>query len=112
MDMAQLTAVFGWMTLINLGVYLLSAGLIVFARAWIVRLQSRITGVPAEAWPGIYVDFLGRYKLAILLFNLAPWLALLVPESLAPSEPGGIGIICVTGWLRFLGHTKVDEVVF
>jgi hypothetical protein len=40
------TAVFGWMTVINLAVYLVAAAFIVFGRGWVVRLQSRMMGVP------------------------------------------------------------------
>lgn len=76
MDMEQVTAVFGWMLLINLAVYTLAAVFIVFARDWTARLEARITGVPAEEWPRFFIDYLSRYKVAIMVFNLAPYLAL------------------------------------
>ncbi len=76
MGLEQLTAVFGWMTLINLVVYIWAAAFIVFARDWTSKLQARIMGVPVEDWPGYYVDYLSRYKLLIIVFNLAPYLAL------------------------------------
>ncbi len=76
MDISQVTAVFGWMLVVNLGVYLLAAAFIVFARDWVSRLEARITGVPEEAWPQIFVDYLSRYKIAIMVFNLAPYVAL------------------------------------
>jgi hypothetical protein len=72
------TAIFGWMTVINLAVYLVAAAFIVFARGWITHLQERLMGVPAERWPELYVDYLSRYKLAIMVFNVAPWLALTI----------------------------------
>lgn len=76
MSMDDLTAVFGWMTVINLAVYIWAAAFIIFGRDQMARLQARIMGVPAEAWPAYYVDYLSRYKIAIILFNLAPYLAL------------------------------------
>ena len=76
MDMTQITALFGWMLLINLGVYLLAAAFIVFGRDWTSRLEARITGVPDEEWPRLFMDYLSRYKIAIMMFNLAPYLAL------------------------------------
>lgn len=76
MDLSQVTAVFGWMLVINLGVYTLAAVLIVFARDWTSKLEARITGIAAEKWPQIFVDYLSRYKIAIMVFNLAPYLAL------------------------------------
>lgn len=76
MDFSEITAVFGWMLLINLGLYSLLAILFMSARDWLCRFEARMTGVPEEAWPRIIVDYLGRYKLAILVFNLVPYLAL------------------------------------
>lgn len=76
MEVAQLTAVFGWMLVINLAVYIVAAVFIVFARDWAARLEARVTGVPEEEWPRLFIDYLSRYKIAIMVFNLAPWLAL------------------------------------
>ena len=76
MGFADLTAVFGWMLVINLGVYMLAAVFIVFGRDWTARLEARITGVPEEVWPRLFMDYLSRYKVAIMVFNLAPYLAL------------------------------------
>jgi hypothetical protein len=76
MSMAELTAIFGWMTVINLAFYFWAAAFIVLGRDWVSRLQARIMGVPAEKWPDYYVDYLSRYKIGITMFNLAPYLAL------------------------------------
>lgn len=78
MDLGVVTAVFGWMLVVNLGVYLLGAAVIVFAGDRAARLEARITGVPEAEWPRIFVDYLSRYKIAILVFNLAPYVALRV----------------------------------
>ncbi len=76
MDMTTLTALFGWMLVINIGVYTLAAIFIIFARDWTARLEARITGVPEKVWPRLFMDYLSRYKVAIMVFNLAPYLAL------------------------------------
>lgn len=76
MDIEKLTAVFGWMSVINLGVYLWAAAMIILARDRVVRLQAWMTGVPEAEWPGYYVDYLSRYKIGIIMFNLAPYFAL------------------------------------
>lgn len=76
MEMAVLTAIFGWMLVINIAVYALAAVFIIFARDWVSNFEARITGVPADAWPRIFVDYLSRYKIAIMVFNLAPYVAL------------------------------------
>lgn len=76
MDIEQVTAVFGWMLVINVGLYALAAVFIIFARDWVSNLEARITGVPAEEWPRIFVTYLSQYKIAIIVFNLAPYVAL------------------------------------
>ncbi|NNE88197.1 MAG: hypothetical protein HKN27_08985 [Silicimonas sp.] len=78
MTMAEVTAVFGWMLVINVAVYTLAAVMIIFARDWTAKLEARITGVPAKEWPRLFIAYLSRYKIAIMVFNLAPWLALRV----------------------------------
>ena len=78
MGIDDVTAVFGWMLLINLAIYMFQAGFIVFARDWVTGLQARMTGVSEADWPRLYVDYLSRYKIVIIVFNLAPWLALLI----------------------------------
>lgn len=81
MDITQVTAVFGWMLVINLGFYALAAVFIIFAGDFAAKLEARITGVAAEKWPEIFMNYLGQYKIAILVFNLAPYLALRVVSS-------------------------------
>ena len=44
MDMTQLTSLFGWMLVINMAVYTLAAGFIIFARDFTTRLEARVTG--------------------------------------------------------------------
>ncbi|TPE53636.1 DUF6868 family protein [Amaricoccus solimangrovi] len=76
MTLAQVTAVFGWMTVINLAVYAFAAACVILGGDRLAAFQSRLMGVPPSDWPRLYVDYLGRYKIAIMVFNLAPWLAL------------------------------------
>lgn len=76
MDITQITALFGWMLLINVVLYTFVAAFIIFARDWTANFEARITGIPAEEWPRLFVDYLSRYKIAIIVFNLVPYLAL------------------------------------
>ena len=45
MDIAQLTTFFGWMLVINIVIYAVSAGFVVLARDFVTNLQVRVTGV-------------------------------------------------------------------
>ena len=78
MTLDQLTAFFGWMLVINMVIYAWSALWIIFARDFVTRMQARIMGVPEADWGMLYTDFLARYKLMIIVFNFAPWLALVI----------------------------------
>ncbi|GAA6203455.1 MULTISPECIES: DUF6868 family protein [Thalassotalea] len=72
----ELTTFFGWCTVINLGVYLFSAFFIIVFRSFTITLHSKIVGVEASELPNMYFKFLGNYKIAILLINLSPYIAL------------------------------------
>lgn len=76
MSIEQAVSVFGWMTVINLGIYLCAVAAIVLARDRLSAMQARLLGVRQQAWSALYVDYLSRCKIAILMLNLAPYLAL------------------------------------
>ena len=78
MELSLIKAIFGWMLVVNVGIYTLAAVFLIFARDWVSRFEARLTGVPAEDWPRIFVDYLSMYKIAILVFNLAPYVALVI----------------------------------
>lgn len=59
-----IAAVFGWMTVINLVVYMVAAAFITFGRGSLIRLQKRLTGVSADRCPELCVDYPGRYRIA------------------------------------------------
>jgi hypothetical protein len=77
-DWATLTTLLGWCALINLALYLLSAVALTQAQRFTVKLHSRWFGQRPDELPALYLRFLGNYKIAILVFNLVPYLALRV----------------------------------
>jgi hypothetical protein len=70
------TRFFGWCTLLNLGVYLISAVALLTLRPMVVRNNMRWFGVTEDDVLRTSLQWLGAYKLGILLFALVPWLAL------------------------------------
>lgn len=72
----ELTMFFGWCTVINFLVYLFSALFIIVFKDFTTQLHSKIVGIDATELPKLYFQFLGNYKIAILLINLTPYLAL------------------------------------
>ena len=74
--MDKLTAIFGWMTVINVGCLLFSTILLTVFKHQIVRLHGKLTGLDVNTLLPAYLYFLAFYKLLIIMFNLVPYLAL------------------------------------
>ena len=76
MTLEMLTAFFGWMTLINLGFFLVTViSMFVFKNLG-TRLHAAMFGLPQEGLTLVWYKFLGHYKLAFIMLNLVPYLAL------------------------------------
>ncbi len=80
MPLETLRTFFGWMTLINLLLYAWSALLCLLARRWIQRLHGRWFGLSPETVGGFLYGYLGAYKIAFIVLNLVPWLALVAMD--------------------------------
>jgi|TARA_R110000764_G_scaffold28405_5_gene66861 hypothetical protein len=76
MNINEMTIFLGWCTVINLSVYLFSALSIIVFKRFTTNLHSKIMDLDAKALPKLYFNYLGNYKLGILIFNLAPYIAL------------------------------------
>lgn len=76
MTLDQLTSFFGWWTLVNLALYLITLVSVVFFKDRISAFQGRILDVSPDELKPLYIDYIARFKLIILTFNLAPYLAL------------------------------------
>lgn len=76
MNINELTTFLGWCSVINLAVYLFSALAIIVFKRFTANLHSNIMGIDTKALPSLYFNYLGNYKLGILIFNLTPYFAL------------------------------------
>ena len=77
MDSTEMwTEFFGWYTVLNVGIYLISALAVLTMRNLVVRQGERWFGVPEDVALRTTYQWIGAYKLAIVLFALTPWLAL------------------------------------
>lgn len=76
MDIASLTSLFGWMTVINFALLIFSTLMLTMFRTSVIRIHTRVTGLEENALKRVYLYFLGFYKVLIILFNLVPYLAL------------------------------------
>lgn len=78
MTLQTLQAFFMWCSLVNIGLLMLTTVLCIFAADWIYALHSRWFPVSRVAFNTILYSFLGVFKMLVLIFNIVPWIALLI----------------------------------
>jgi hypothetical protein len=75
-DLSLMTTFLGWCTLINYGILILSTVMLLTCGNWIKSVHGKLFNLSEANLGTIYFSYLGNYKLAIFLFNLAPYIAL------------------------------------
>ena len=70
------TTFFGWMTVVNLGIYLISVIALASMRGFAYRINAKIFGISEDDIATISVQYVAAYKVLIAAFFFAPWLAL------------------------------------
>ena len=76
MALDTLTSLFGWMSVINIGLLIFSTIMLTLFRAPIIRLHQTITGLDEAHLKQAYLNFIAYFKLLIIVFNLVPYIAL------------------------------------
>ena len=72
----NLRILLGWCTLINVGMFAVWSLAFVFAHDLVVKVHTRWFKISEERFDEIHYTMMGYYKLAVVLFNLAPYLVL------------------------------------
>lgn len=68
--------IFGWMSLINIGLLSLATLALMWMGERITSVHSRLFSIPERRLKSMYMNYLAQYKLLIFVFNLAPYIAL------------------------------------
>lgn len=76
MTIDQLTQFFGWCSVINIGILIFTSIILILFKGPISSIHHRMAGVPESDLPRLYFQYLGSYKIAILVFSLVPYIAL------------------------------------
>lgn len=71
-----LAAFLGWCTVINFGMLMLSGIFVMVMRDMMIRVHSKMFGTSEADLPRVYFQYMAQYQIAILIFNLAPYIAL------------------------------------
>jgi hypothetical protein len=71
-----LTTFFGWCSAISVSVLFLSSAALMLMRHAISNLHSRLFGMSEDDLARAYFQYLAQFKIAVIVFNLAPYIAL------------------------------------
>ena len=78
MNPDTLRAFFGWCTIINGALLILTTLLCSLAGDWVYRMHIRWFPIPRESFNLAIYCFIGVMKLAVITLNLVPYLVLLI----------------------------------
>jgi len=67
-----------WSSIINGGIFFYWAIFILFMPDFIYRIQQKWFTIPRETYDVVIYSFLGLYKIFFIIFNLTPYLALVI----------------------------------
>ncbi len=76
MTIEELTTFFGWCSAINIGVLAFSALALVLLKDVAIKIHSSMFRIEPADLSATYFQYLGNYKIAILVLNVVPWIAL------------------------------------
>ena len=71
-----LTSFLGWCSVINIGVLVFTTIALTIMRGPIASIHSKLFGLNQAELPSAYFQYLGNYKIAVFIFNVAPYIAL------------------------------------
>ena len=78
MNLDQLTEFFKWMTIINIGLLVLSSVLIMILKNVMCKMHGKLFGIKEENVALVAYGYLGMYKVLVLIFNIVPYISLLL----------------------------------
>ena len=76
MTLDTLQAVLGWSSLINFSLLIWWAFFILLAHDWTYKMHSRFFTITKETFDTVHYAGMAFFKLAVLIFNLVPYIAL------------------------------------
>ncbi|UCF16939.1 MAG: hypothetical protein JSW59_05660 [Phycisphaerales bacterium] len=78
MDIESTTAFFMWCTILNVALLVLSSLICLCAGDWVYGIHSKWFSISRETFNVAFYSFLAIYKILIIVFNLIPYIALLI----------------------------------
>ncbi len=78
MDIQMLTRFLMWCTILNGGLMVFSLLICAFSDDWVHQMHSKWFPMPRETFNVVIYSFLGLFKIVFLVFNVVPYVALLI----------------------------------
>ncbi len=78
MDIQTLTTFFMWCTIINGALLLFSAIMCMSLPNFIYRIHSKLFHISRDSFNVAIYSFIGFFKILFLIFNVVPYIALLI----------------------------------
>ncbi len=76
MTVEALTTFFGWMAVLNIAYLLIATVMLTVARGWVSNLHHRLMGPNEKDLEMAYFNWLGTYKIMVMVFSVIPYVAL------------------------------------
>ncbi len=78
MDITTVKTFFMWCTIINVGLLILSSLACILLYNFSYRMNNRFFSISREAFSSVLCSFIALFKVLIIVFNLAPYIALVI----------------------------------
>lgn len=78
MALETIRGILGWSSVINLGLLCWWLIFFIFAHGWLFRLHNRWFRLNLETFDSIHYIGIAFYKIAILIVNIVPYLAICI----------------------------------
>ena len=76
MTTEALTELLGWACVINIAILMFSTLMLIVMRGSVTKIHSKLFGLDEKDLGRAYFQYLGQYKIAIIVLNIAPYIAL------------------------------------
>ncbi len=78
MDIQTLTTFLMWCTIINGAILVLGATMFALAQDFVYAIHNKFFSISRESFNVAIYSFLGLFKIVFLVFNVVPYVALLI----------------------------------
>ncbi len=76
MTTEALTELLGWVSVVNIAVFTFATLMLIVMREAISKIHAKLFGLDETDLSRAYFQYLAQYKIAIIMLNIAPYIAL------------------------------------